>query len=96
METSEVPAGQVTAVDPAGVLAPGDLVRLSYAVPPVSVPAPVEAPPAGDGGANGTTGNGTTGNEGGDDGDEGDEDEGDGDKGKGKGKDKPGRGNGRD
>jgi hypothetical protein len=42
VETADVPAGQVTAVDPVGTLAPGDLVRLSYAVPPVVVPAPVE------------------------------------------------------
>ncbi|MCA0146396.1 protein kinase [Blastococcus sp. LR1] len=42
VETADVPAGQVTAVDPEGTLAPADLVRLSYAVPPVVLPAPVE------------------------------------------------------
>ncbi|NEK85201.1 serine/threonine protein kinase [Blastococcus saxobsidens] len=45
VEVAGVPAGQVTAVDPAGTLAPGDLVRLSYAVPPVPAPAPAPADP---------------------------------------------------
>ncbi|MDK3258376.1 protein kinase domain-containing protein [Blastococcus capsensis] len=44
VETADVPAGQVTALDPVGTLAPGDLVLLSYAVPPVPVPAPVPPP----------------------------------------------------
>ncbi|CCG04760.1 protein kinase domain-containing protein [Blastococcus saxobsidens] len=44
VETADVPAGQVTALDPVGTLAPGDLVRLSYAVSPVPVPAPVPPP----------------------------------------------------
>ncbi|MDP5185084.1 protein kinase [Blastococcus sp. BMG 814] len=42
VEVADVPAGAVTAVEPVGTLAPGDLVRLSYAVPPVAVPAPVD------------------------------------------------------
>ncbi|RZU32869.1 protein kinase domain-containing protein [Blastococcus saxobsidens] len=42
LELGDVPAGQVTAVDPVGTLAPGDVVRLTYAVPPVPVPAPVD------------------------------------------------------
>ncbi|RBY87229.1 serine/threonine protein kinase [Blastococcus sp. TBT05-19] len=44
VEAGDVPAGDVTAVEPEGTLAPDDLVRLSYAVPPVPVPAPVEQP----------------------------------------------------
>ena len=51
VEAADVPAGQVTAVEPAGTLASGDVVRLSYAVPPppattapttVPAPAPVD------------------------------------------------------
>ncbi|RBY96578.1 serine/threonine protein kinase [Blastococcus sp. TF02-8] len=47
-ETGDVPAGQVTAVDPAGTLAHDSLVRLTYAVPPVVVPAPPAPGPAED------------------------------------------------
>ncbi|WP_245159069.1 PASTA domain-containing protein, partial [Blastococcus sp. TF02A-35] len=49
VEAADVAAGQVTAVEPSGTLAPGDLVRLTYAVPPVVVPAPVEQPGDGQG-----------------------------------------------
>ncbi|TKJ29274.1 Stk1 family PASTA domain-containing Ser/Thr kinase [Blastococcus sp. CCUG 61487] len=45
VETGEVPGGVVTGVDPAGVLAPGDVVRVSYAVPPIPIPAPASTPP---------------------------------------------------
>ena len=55
VQTADVPAGQVTAVDPAGTLAPGDTVQVSYAVPPVAVPAPA---PANGGGGNEGNGNG--------------------------------------
>ncbi|WP_104525027.1 protein kinase domain-containing protein [Blastococcus atacamensis] len=44
VEVAGLPAGQVTAVDPVGTLAADDLVRVSYAVPPVVVPAPAPAP----------------------------------------------------
>jgi len=58
VETADVAAGQVTAVSPEGELAPGTVVTLSYAVPPVVVPAPAPAPaPAGNSG-NGNSGNG--------------------------------------
>jgi serine/threonine-protein kinase len=40
VETGDVAAGQVTAVGPEGALAPGTVVTVSYAVPPVVVPAP--------------------------------------------------------
>jgi serine/threonine-protein kinase len=40
VETADVAAGQVTAVGPEGELAPGSAVTVSYAVPPVVVPAP--------------------------------------------------------
>jgi hypothetical protein len=40
VETADVPAGQVTAVDPVGSVAPGTVVTVSFAVPPVVVPAP--------------------------------------------------------
>ncbi|MGY2130484.1 protein kinase domain-containing protein [Blastococcus sp. SYSU DS0617] len=66
VETAQVPAGQVTAVEPAGLLPPDTLVRLSYAVPPVPAPEPVPAPapaPAPVEGGNGNQGNGN-GNEG--------------------------------
>ena len=53
METADVVAGQVTAVSPEGALAPGTVVTVSYAVPPVVVPAPV-----GNSGGNGNNGNG--------------------------------------
>jgi serine/threonine-protein kinase len=52
VETADVPAGQVTAIDPVGDLPPGSTVTVSYAVPPVVVPtpAPAPAPPAQDAG----------------------------------------------
>jgi hypothetical protein len=53
VETVDVVPGQVTAVSPEGALAPGTVVTVSYAVPPVVVPAPV-----GNGGGNGDNGNG--------------------------------------
>ena len=37
METTDVPDGQVMAVDPAGELSPGDTVRITYAVAPAPV-----------------------------------------------------------
>ena len=40
VQTAAVPAGQVTAVDPAGTLAKGSVVRVSYAVAPPALPAP--------------------------------------------------------
>jgi hypothetical protein len=43
VETSDAPPGQVIALDPVGDLAPDQTVTVSYAVPPVVVPAP---PPA--------------------------------------------------
>ena len=55
VEAAGVPAGQVTAVEPEGDLAPDTVVTVSYAVPPVPVPA------AGNGG-NGNEGNGDEGN----------------------------------
>jgi serine/threonine-protein kinase len=64
VETADVVAGQVIAVSPEGELAPGTVVTLSYAVPPVVVPAPAPAPdpapaPAGNNGnGNGNNGNG--------------------------------------
>jgi hypothetical protein len=54
IETADVPAGQVTAVDPVGDLAPGQTVTVSYAVPPVVVPTPVPAPPVEDAGNGGS------------------------------------------
>jgi serine/threonine-protein kinase len=42
VETADVAAGQVTAVGPEGELAPGSAVTVSYAVPPVVVPAPAD------------------------------------------------------
>jgi eukaryotic-like serine/threonine-protein kinase len=64
VETADVGAGQVTAVSPEGELAPGTVVTLSYAVPPVAVPAPAPAPaPAGNSGpGNNGNGNGNNGN----------------------------------
>jgi eukaryotic-like serine/threonine-protein kinase len=63
VETADVPAGQVTAIDPAGDLAPGQTVAVTYAVPPVAVPTP--APPVentgddeADNGDSGDSGNG--------------------------------------
>ncbi|WP_309229862.1 protein kinase [Blastococcus sp. TML/M2B] len=53
VETADVAAGLVTAVEPAGALPPDALVRLGYAVPPVPEPtqAPAPAPaPVDDGG----------------------------------------------
>jgi hypothetical protein len=52
VETADVPAGQVTAVDPVGDLPPGQTVTVSYAVPPVVVPTP--APPVQDAGNSGS------------------------------------------
>ena len=45
LEAAGLPSGSVTAVDPTGLLAPGDLVRLTYAVPPVPLPPPTPEPP---------------------------------------------------
>jgi hypothetical protein len=56
VETGDVAAGQVTAVGPEGALAPGTVVTVSYAVPPVVIPAP-----ANNGNGNGN-GNGNNGN----------------------------------
>jgi serine/threonine-protein kinase len=61
-ETADVPAGQVLSVDPAGSVAPGTAVTVTYAVPPVAVPA--------QGGGNGNEGGGN-GDEGGGNGNEG-------------------------
>jgi serine/threonine-protein kinase len=69
VETADVPAGQVTAIDPVGDLPPGSTVTVTYAVPPVVVPTPAPepapAPPAQDVGEdegeerwNGNNGNG--------------------------------------
>ena len=87
VETGEVAAGLVTAVDPTGTLAPGTAVRLSYAVP---VPEPAPAPaPVDDGGGNGDEGNGNgnrgggNGNEGGGNGNEGNQGNGNGNGGRG-------------
>ena len=44
VETAEVPAGQVTAVDPVGDLAPGTPITVTYAVPPAPV-VPTAPPP---------------------------------------------------
>jgi serine/threonine-protein kinase len=44
VETGEVAAGLVTAVDPSGTLAPDTLVRLSYATAPAPAPEPAPAP----------------------------------------------------
>ena len=92
-ETGEVPAGRVTAVDPAGLLPPDAVVRLTYAVPPVPAPAPPPAPVDERG-----TGNGT-GDEGGGNGDEGggndDDGGGNGDEGGGNGGGNGGGGRGR-
>jgi serine/threonine-protein kinase len=69
VETGDVAAGQVTAVGPEGALAPGTVVTVSYAVPPVVVPAP-----ANNGNGNGNNGNwnrnGNGNGRGGDDGDD--------------------------
>jgi serine/threonine-protein kinase len=59
VETGDVAAGQVTAVSPEGALAPGAVVTVSYAVPPVVVPAPVDTGKAGSG--NNGNGNGNNG-----------------------------------
>lgn len=88
VETGEVPAGQVTAAHPVGVLAPGDLVRLSYAVPPVPAPVPAPAPAPVD------TGNGGGGRDDGGDGEEGGGEDGGGEDGGGKGNGGRGNGNG--
>jgi serine/threonine-protein kinase len=56
VETGDVAAGQVTAVGPEGALAPGTVVTVSYAVPPVVIPAPAD-----NGNGNGK-GNGNNGN----------------------------------
>ena len=45
VENADVVAGQVTAVGPEGELAPGSAVTVTYAVPPVVLPAPAPAPP---------------------------------------------------
>ena len=68
VETADVVAGQVTAVGPEGELAPGSAVTVTYAVPPVVVPAPAPANNGngnngnGNGNGNGNNGNGNNGN----------------------------------
>jgi serine/threonine protein kinase len=67
IETADVIAGQVTAVGPEGQLAPGTVVTVSYAVPPVVVPAPVDnsnsnSESTGNGNGNGNNGNWKNGN----------------------------------
>jgi eukaryotic-like serine/threonine-protein kinase len=64
VETADVPAGQVTALDPVGDLAPGQTVTVSYAVPPVVVPTPVPAPPVEDAGNGESDGDDEKGNKG--------------------------------
>ncbi len=67
IDTVEVPAGQVAAVDPTGTLPPDALVTLTYAVPPVPEPAPVPVPmpaPVVEGGGNQGSGNQGNGNQG--------------------------------
>jgi serine/threonine-protein kinase len=65
VETGEVPAGLVTSVDPVGGLAVEAVVTVTYAVPPVVVPAPDQSD---DQGNSGNTGNGNgNGNGGGND-----------------------------
>ncbi|TFV78284.1 serine/threonine protein kinase [Blastococcus sp. CT_GayMR19] len=64
-ETGNAPAGQVLAVEPVGSVAPDTIITVSYAVPPVVVPPPVEQP---DNAGNGTDGNDGNTNNGGNDG----------------------------
>ena len=61
VETADVAAGQVLAVNPVGDLAPGQTVTVDYAVPPVVVPAPEQ--PRGDGNGDGGNGNEGRGND---------------------------------
>ena len=67
VETGDVAAGQVTAVGPEGALAPGTVVTVSYAVPPVVVPAPANN---GNGNNGNWNRNGNGNGRGGDDGDD--------------------------
>jgi serine/threonine-protein kinase len=62
IETADVIAGQVTAVGPEGQLAPGTVVTVSYAVPPVVVPAPVDNSNSNSEGNGNGNGNGNNGN----------------------------------
>jgi serine/threonine-protein kinase len=64
VETADVAAGTVTAVGPEGELAPGTAVTVTYAVPPVVVPAPSDT---GGGNGNGRGNNGNGNGNGGDD-----------------------------
>jgi eukaryotic-like serine/threonine-protein kinase len=59
METADVTAGQVLSVDPVGSVAPGTVITVNYAVPPVVIPEPEPPPDEGNGdGGNGNGGNG--------------------------------------
>jgi serine/threonine-protein kinase len=58
VETAAAPAGQVLSVEPVGSVAPDTVVTVSYAVPPVVVPAPPEQPESGGDNA-GDAGNGS-------------------------------------
>ena len=72
VQNGDVPAGEVLAVDPTGTLLPGDLVRVSYSVPPVPAPAPVdEGEGEEEGGGNGNENEKKDDEEGGGNGDEG-------------------------
>ncbi|WP_245160795.1 protein kinase [Blastococcus sp. CT_GayMR16] len=62
VDTGDVAAGLVTAVGPEGELAPGTVVTVSYAVPPVVIPAPVDTGTGAGTGGNGNNGNGNNGN----------------------------------
>ncbi|HEX2772772.1 MAG TPA: PASTA domain-containing protein, partial [Micromonosporaceae bacterium] len=68
VETADLPAGQVLSVDPAGSVAPGAAVTVSYAVPPVVVPEPQQG--GGNGNDGGGNGNGNGNGRGNDKGDE--------------------------
>jgi serine/threonine-protein kinase len=68
VETADVAAGTVTAVGPEGELPPGTTVTVSYAVPPVVVPAPSNTGNGnGNGNGNGRGNNGNGNGNGGDD-----------------------------
>ncbi len=78
VETAEASPGQVLSVEPVGAVAPGTVVTVAYAVPPVVVPAAPEPEPEPE----------PAPAQGGGDEDDGDEDDGDEDDDKGKGKGK--------
>jgi serine/threonine-protein kinase len=58
VETGNAPAGQVLSVEPVGSVAPDTIITVSYAVPPVVVPPPVEQPDNAGNGNDGNTDNG--------------------------------------